>query len=112
MNHGSQAKKELKEKQAQFNILHVMKPLMAESPVKSVVQWVEGHLAKKDSDAAHIRKGMTDLVDRLADIPYHISIQLQNFIGSNFPFEKFRLKPNGKKVTGNLCREMDILTEE
>merc|ERR1712086_298743 len=55
---------------------------------------------------------MNDLVDRLADVAYHISMQMQKFIDSEFPFEKRRLKHNGKKVTGNLCREMDNLTGE
>ena len=47
VNHGSQAKKELKEKQAQFGVLHVMRTLIAESPVMSALKLVEGHLVEK-----------------------------------------------------------------
>ena len=47
LNHVSQAKKQLKEKQAQFDVLRVMKTLIAESPVKSAFQWVERHLTEK-----------------------------------------------------------------
>ena len=53
LNHGSQAEKELKEKQAQFDVLHVMKTLIAESPVKSAFQWVEGHSVKKGTQTLH-----------------------------------------------------------
>ena len=41
-----------------------------------------------------------------------LPIQLQNFIDSDYPFDKLRVKHNGKKVTGNLRREMDNLTGE
>jgi hypothetical protein len=113
LNHGSQAEKELKEKQAQFDVLHVMKTLIAESPVKSAFQWTEGHsVEKKGLRHCTHPEIMNDLVDRLTDVAHHRSIQLQNFIESDFPFEKLRLKHNGKKVTGNLCREMDNLTGE
>ena len=37
-NNGSQAEKELKEKQAQFDVLRVIKTLIAESPVTSSFQ--------------------------------------------------------------------------
>ena len=54
-NHDSQAKKELKKKQGQFNVLHVMKMLISESPVNLSFQWVNGHsVEKKDSESAHI----------------------------------------------------------
>ena len=39
LNHGSQAEEELKEKQAQFDVIHVMKTLIADSPVTSAFQW-------------------------------------------------------------------------
>jgi predicted RNA-binding Zn-ribbon protein involved in translation (DUF1610 family) len=55
---------------------------------------------------------MNDLVDKLADFAFHRAIRLQNFIDSDFPFEKLRLKHKGKKITGNLCREIDNLTGE
>jgi hypothetical protein len=113
LNHGSQAEKELREKQAQFDVLHVMKTLIAKSPVKSAFQWAEAHsVEKKGLRHCTHPEIMNDLLDRLADVAHHRSSQLQNFIESDFPFEKLRLKHNGKKVTGNLCREMDNLTEE
>ena len=39
-------------------------------------------------------------------------IQLQNFIESDIPFEKLKIKNNQKKIISNLCREIDNLTEE
>ena len=57
LNHGSQAKKEPKEKQAQFDVLHVMKTLIAESPVTSSFQWIEGHSAgEKRTQELHSSK--------------------------------------------------------
>ena len=55
---------------------------------------------------------MNDLVDKLANAAYHRAIRLQNFIDSDFPFKKQRVKRNGKKITGNLRREIDNLTGE
>ena len=55
---------------------------------------------------------MNDLVNRLEDVAYHRSIQLQHFIDSDFPSEKLRLKRNRKKVTSNLLRELNKLTVE
>ena len=46
LNHGSQAEKELKEKQVHVDVPHVMKDLISESPVTLSLQWVEGHPAK------------------------------------------------------------------
>ena len=67
LNHGNQAEKELKEKQAQFNVLHVMKTLIADSPVTSDFHWVEGHSVEKKglSNCTH-PEIMNDLVDKLA----------------------------------------------
>ena len=87
--------------------------LIAESTVTSAFQWVEGHSEeKKGLKYCTHPKLMNDMVDRLTDVANHRSIQLQNFIDSNFPFEKLSLKHNGKKVTGNLRREMYNLTGE
>ena len=48
LNHGGEAEGELKEKQAKFDVLHVMKGLIVDSPVSSDFRWVEGHsVAKK-----------------------------------------------------------------
>ena len=55
---------------------------------------------------------MNDLVDRLVDVAFYRSIQLQNSIDSVILFEKLQLKHNGTKFTGKLCREMDNLTGE
>ena len=57
-------------------------------------------------------KVMIHMVYRVKDVAYHRFIQLQNFIDSDFPSEKLRLRHNGKEVTGNLCREMDNLAGE
>ena len=57
LNLGSRAEKELKANQAQFNILHVMNVLIAESPVDSAFRWVAGHsVENRDSNIAHIPK--------------------------------------------------------
>ena len=53
LNHGNQAEKELKEKQTQFNILHVMNALIEENSVKSVFQSVERHSVKKWSQTLY-----------------------------------------------------------
>ena len=47
LNHGGKAKRELKEKQAQFDVLHVMKDLVMDSPADSLFRWVEGHSVRK-----------------------------------------------------------------
>jgi hypothetical protein len=43
LDHGSQVEKQLKENQAQIDVLNVMKTLIAESPVTSAFRWAEGH---------------------------------------------------------------------
>ena len=47
LNHGGKAERDLKEKQAQFDVLHVMKGLVVDSPVHSDFRWVEGYSVKK-----------------------------------------------------------------
>ena len=47
LNHGTQAGEELKEKQAQFDVLHVMGTLMAESQVVSSFRRLEGNSVEK-----------------------------------------------------------------
>ena len=82
-----------------------MKTLITESPVTSAFQWVEGHLVEKKGLKHCTHPEITNgLVDRLADLAYHRSIQLQNSIDSNFPFEKLQLKPNEKSHRGSLQR--------
>ena len=57
LNHRSQAEKELNKKQAQFDVLHVIRTLIAESPAMPSFQWVEGHsVDKKDSGTALVQK--------------------------------------------------------
>ena len=55
---------------------------------------------------------MNDLVDKLADVVFHRATQLRYFIASDFSFEKIQIKHNGKKLTGNICREIDNLIGE
>ena len=55
---------------------------------------------------------INDLVDRLADVTFHRAIKLHNFFASDFHFEKIQVKQHRKKITSNLCREMDNHTGE
>ena len=75
LNHGSQTEKELKQKQANFDVLYVIKTLIAESPVTSAFQWVEEHLVeKKELKHCTHPEIMNELEDRLADVTYYRSI--------------------------------------
>ena len=47
LNHGGKAEAELKEKQAQFDVLHVLKGLVSASKVLTTFNWVEGHSVEK-----------------------------------------------------------------
>ena len=115
LNHGSQVDKKLQEKHAQFDVPHVMKNIIviAGSPVTSSLQWVEGHsVEKKGLRNWTYPETMNNLVDELADVAFHRAIQLQNFIDSDSPFEKFWVEHKGKKIIGNLRRDIDTLTRE
>ena len=113
LNHGSQTEKELKQKQANFDVLYVIKTLIAASLVTPYCQWVEEHSVKKKGlkNCTH-PEIMNNLVNKFACFEFHRALQLQNFIESDFPFEKLKIKHNQKKITGNICREIDNLTEE
>ena len=102
-----------RKKQAQFDILHVITTLIADSPDASALQWVEGHSVEKKGlrNCTHPER-MNDLVNKLTDVVFHRTIQLQNFIDGKFPFEKLQVKHKGEKITGNLCRETNNLTGE
>ena len=111
LNHGGKAEKDLKEKQAQFDVLHVMKGLIVDSPVTSLFRWVEGHSVKKKGlHNCTEPEIMNDFVDKLAGMEYHRAVASCKFIGTEFPFEKLRVKTHGKKITGNLRRELDNLS--
>ena len=49
------------------------------------------------------------LVDKLVDLEYHRARIYQNFVSTEFPFEKLKVKSRGKKITGNLRRALDNL---
>ena len=44
---GGDKEKELKEQHVQFDVLHVMKRLVSQSPVESRFEWVQGHSVEK-----------------------------------------------------------------
>ena len=89
LNHGRKAEKDLKEKQAQFDVLYVMKGLILDSPVTSLFRWVEGHLVKKKGlHNCTEPEIMNDFVDKLAGMEYHRAVASCDFIGTGFPFEK------------------------
>ena len=69
LNHGSKTERELKEKQAQFDVLYITEGLVSDSLVKTVFTCVEGHLVEKKvlSNCSH-PEITNDLVDRLADV--------------------------------------------
>ena len=108
LNHGSDAEKELKEKQVQFDVLHVMKRLVTESLVEPRFKWVKGHsVEKKGIKNYTYPEIMNDLADELAGFILQRSIDTQNFIQNEFPFAKLRVMAGGKKLSGNLRREID-----
>jgi hypothetical protein len=55
---------------------------------------------------------MNDLVDTLSGFAFHRAIQLENFIASDFLFEKLWIEHNGKNITSNVFREINTLTGE
>ena len=113
LNHGGKAERDLKEKQAQFDVLHVMKDLVVESPVTSAYRWVKGHSVKKKG-----RKNCTEpelmnnVVDKLADLEYHRAMMNEDCVDAEFPFEKLKVRSKGKKLTGNLRGALDNLHGE
>ena len=113
LNHGGEAERELKEKQSQFDVLHVMKVLITASLVGSTFRWVKGHSVKrKGLRKCTVPEIMNDLADNLAGTTLTHAIEAQEFIHSEFPFEKLKVRYNGKKLTGNLRREIDNVRGE
>ena len=66
-----------------------MQRLVSDSLVKTVFNWVEGHLVEEKGLRNCSHPEITnDLVDGLADVKLQNTIQSQAVIESNFPFEK------------------------
>ena len=90
-----------------------MKTLIAENPVSSHFQWVEGHsVEKKGIQNCTPPEIMNDIVDDLADREFFRSLAQNDFIKSEFPFERLRVRSYGTKITGNLRKELDNISGE
>ena len=113
LNQGGEAKRELKEKQSQFDVLHVMKGLITDSPVPSDFRWVEGHsVEKKGRNKCTEPELMNDTVNKMAGKEFHRARREEDYVHTDFPFEKLRVRSNGDRITGNLRKALDILKGE
>jgi hypothetical protein len=62
-----------------------MKGLVSDSPVKTIFNWVEGHVAEKNILRNCSQPEIANnLIDRLADVALQRALQSQAFIESNF----------------------------
>ena len=90
-----------------------MKGLIVDSPVSSDFRWVEGHsVAKKGRRKCTEPELMNDTVDKMAGEELLRSLREEDYIHTNFPFERLRVRSNGDKITGNLKKALDILKGE
>ena len=94
-------------------MLHVIKGLIVDSPVSSDFRWVEGHsVKKKGRKNCTVPEIMNDVVDTMSDVELHRALREEDFVNTDFPFEKLKVRSNREKMTGNLRRALDNLQGE
>jgi hypothetical protein len=103
VKHGNSPAKQLKEKQAQADILRCFKRQVAHNPFDIDYQWVPSHQDdNKAWEELTLREQMNVTVDKLAKVGLIAGVTDDDYISSDFPFEQLRVSIDGKKVTGSL----------
>lgn len=58
----------------------------------------EGHSITKKGRRNYIEPElMNDIVDKISDLEYHRALNNDNFVSSEFPFERLRVRSKGNK---------------
>jgi hypothetical protein len=102
VQHGNSAPKPLKEKQAQADVLRLMKHLIISQLFPVDYTWVASHQDdKKKWKHLTLREKMNVIVDKLAKAALITGIAEHIFISSNFPFEQLRFMVGNDKIQGS-----------
>ena len=103
VKHGNSATRQLKENQAQADILRCFKQLVSSNNFVTDYQWVASHQDDERSWVdLSLKKRMNVLVDELAKLALGAGVVDGKYIDRDFPFEQVRISIKGKKVSGSL----------
>ena len=102
VKHGNAPSCALKEKQAQADVLRVLKLLIDDNPLTVEYEWVASHQDRHKRWAQlTLEEKINVIVDVLAKCALIAGIVERDFISSCFPFEHVRVKLGNRKVTGS-----------
>jgi hypothetical protein len=106
--HGNSLPRGLPDKQAQSDLIHLLKSLVSSNGVSTHSKWVEGHAVENRGwHQCTLAKKMNYYADELAKLALQSAISGGNIISGNYPPKPISVLISGMRVTGSPCLALE-----
>jgi hypothetical protein len=106
--HSKSLQRGLPDKQAQSDLMHLLKSLVSSNGVHTHWEWVEGHAVESRGWCqCTLTKKMTYYANELAKLALQSAISGGNIISGNYPLKPISVLTSGTRVTGSPCLALE-----